>query len=99
MALHFQHKTRRSNLAKKNFDTLTEYGTSFQIKTVTTLLKNRKFLEQINDIGADVISLDWKQNIPDSLRVLGKGQVIQGNLDPAVLLYPREILKQRIIDI
>ena len=37
-------------MAKKNFDTLTEYGTSFQIKTVTTLLKNRKFLEQINDI-------------------------------------------------
>lgn len=34
----------------KTLNTLVEYGSSFQTKTVTTLLKNRKFLEQIYDI-------------------------------------------------
>jgi len=34
----------------KDFDTLTQFGTSFQTKTITTLVKNPKFLEQINDI-------------------------------------------------
>jgi len=37
-------------ITKKNFDTLTEYGISFQIKTVAVLLKNYNFLEQIHDI-------------------------------------------------
>ena len=40
----------KNNMAKKNLDTLIEYGISFQIKTISTLLKNSNFLEQIHDI-------------------------------------------------
>jgi replicative DNA helicase len=35
---------------EKNFDTLIQFGTTFQTKTITTLIKDQKFLEQINDI-------------------------------------------------
>jgi replicative DNA helicase len=35
---------------EKDFDTLVQFGTSFQTKTITTLIKDQKFLEQINDI-------------------------------------------------
>lgn len=34
----------------KEFDTLIQFGTTFQTKTITTLIKDQKFLEQINDI-------------------------------------------------
>lgn len=34
----------------KNFDTLVEYGNLFQIKTISVLLKDKKFLDQIYDI-------------------------------------------------
>ena len=35
---------------EKEFDTLIQFGTTFQTKTITTLIKDQKFLEQINDI-------------------------------------------------
>ena len=35
---------------EKEFDKLTQFGTTFQTKTITTLIKDQKFLEQINDI-------------------------------------------------
>ena len=35
---------------EKEFDTLIQFGTSFQTKTITTLVKDHKFLEQIHDI-------------------------------------------------
>lgn len=35
---------------EKEFDTLLSFGTAFQTKTITTLIKDQKFLEQIQDI-------------------------------------------------
>jgi len=45
--------------------------------------------------GADVIGLDWRINIGDAIRRVGK-KAVQGNIDPFALLLPKEALRQRI---
>ncbi len=44
---------------------------------------------------ADVIGLDWRINIGDAIKKVGK-KAVQGNIDPFALLLPKEQLRQRI---
>ena len=43
------------------------------------------WLEQIADIGADAVGLDWTVNRGDARRRVGSRVALQGNLDPVVL--------------
>ncbi|RXZ36453.1 uroporphyrinogen decarboxylase [Oxalobacteraceae bacterium CAVE-383] len=43
------------------------------------------WLEQIADIGADAVGLDWTVNLGDARRRVGDRVALQGNLDPVVL--------------
>lgn len=45
--------------------------------------------------GADVLGLDWRINIGDAIKRVGK-KAVQGNIDPFALLLPKEELRQRI---
>jgi uroporphyrinogen decarboxylase len=45
--------------------------------------------------GADVIGVDWRQQLDDARRRLGGTAVLQGNLDPAVLLGEPDAIRQR----
>ena len=45
--------------------------------------------------GADVIGLDWRINIGDAIKRVGK-KAVQGNIDPVALLLPKDKLRQRI---
>jgi uroporphyrinogen decarboxylase len=49
-------------------------------------------LELIATSGADVISLDWRVDLDAGWRRVGHDRGVQGNLDPAVLLGPRELV-------
>jgi len=49
-------------------------------------------LGDIAENGADVIGVDWRQHIDESWAVVGHDRAIQGNLDPALLLGPRDRL-------
>jgi len=53
-------------------------------------------LESMRDAGGDVIGLDWRVDLADAWKRLGPGVGVQGNLDPAALLYPRPELERRI---
>lgn len=45
--------------------------------------------------GADVLGLDWRINIGDAIKKVGK-KAVQGNIDPFALLLPKDDLKKRI---
>ena len=48
-------------------------------------------LESMNSVGNSVIGLDWRTTITDARRRLGAQTVVQGNLDPALVLAGRDI--------
>jgi uroporphyrinogen decarboxylase len=52
-------------------------------------------LEMSESTGADVLGLDWRINIGDAAKRVGK-VALQGNLDPFSLLLPQDKLKARI---
>lgn len=47
-----------------------------------------------NDLDCDVIGLDWRLSIEEAEK-LGVTKAIQGNLDPALLLAPWEVLEEK----
>ena len=56
-------------------------------------------LEPMRDAGADVVGVDWRLPLDEAWDVLGPDVAIQGNLDPAVLLAPWEIVERKALDV
>lgn len=48
-------------------------------------------LESMNDVGNAVIGLDWRTRITDARTRLGADTIVQGNLDPALVLAGTDI--------
>ena len=53
-------------------------------------------LEDVTDIPADVIGIDWRLPLSRARGILGSDKAVQGNLDPAALFAPAENLKRGI---
>jgi uroporphyrinogen decarboxylase len=56
-------------------------------------------LQEIKKTGADVIGIDWRIDLSDAIKKLGKKIVVQGNLDPCALFLPQEKIEDRVKDI
>jgi uroporphyrinogen decarboxylase len=56
-------------------------------------------LKEIKKSGADVIGIDWKVDMADAVKQLGKKVVVQGNLDPCALFLSKEEIEERVKDI
>ena len=56
-------------------------------------------LKEVKKSGADVIGIDWRIDLGDAIKRLGKKIVVQGNLDPCALFLSREELEERIKDV
>lgn len=56
-------------------------------------------LREVKKANADVIGIDWRIDIADAIKKLGKKIAVQGNLDPSSLFLSREKLEDRIKDI
>ena len=56
-------------------------------------------LKEVKKAGADIIGIDWRIDIADAIKKLGKKLVIQGNLDPCALFLPKEKIEERVKDI
>ncbi|WP_395825635.1 uroporphyrinogen decarboxylase [Collimonas sp.] len=54
------------------------------------------WLEQIADIGADAVGLDWTVNLADARARVGQRVALQGNLDPAVLFANPEQIRNEV---
>jgi uroporphyrinogen decarboxylase len=52
-------------------------------------------LEAMAAAGSDLVSVDWRVPLDEAWRRIGPGKGIQGNLDPAVLLAPYEVVARQ----
>jgi len=55
------------------------------------------WVEQIADIGADVVGLDWTANLGAARARVGQKVALQGNLDPNVLFAPPEVVVREAV--
>lgn len=56
-------------------------------------------LELVREAGGDVIGIDWRINIDEAWPRVGFDRGIQGNIDPAILLAPKNIMEEKVKDI
>jgi uroporphyrinogen decarboxylase len=56
-------------------------------------------LEAIAATGPDIVSLDWRVPLDEGWRRVGRGRGVQGNLDPAIMLGPATLVRERARDI
>jgi uroporphyrinogen decarboxylase len=56
-------------------------------------------LELQRDAGGTVIGVDWRTPLDLAWQRLGDGVAVQGNLDPLLLMAPREVLARRVDDV
>lgn len=56
-------------------------------------------LHLIRDLDFDVLGLDWRIGISDAIDMTGNSKVLQGNLDPCVLMGSKDVIKKKSLDI
>jgi uroporphyrinogen decarboxylase len=55
-----------------------------------------ELLDLMGDAGADVVGVDWRVPLTTAARRVGPGRSLQGNLDPAVLSAPPEVVSAEV---
>ena len=55
-----------------------------------------ELLPQIAEAGADVVGVDWRTPLSDARQRTGGKVALQGNLDPALLLAPTDVLEREV---
>lgn len=55
-----------------------------------------ELLELMGEAGADVVGVDYRVSLTDAVARLGDSYAVQGNLDPALLGAPWEVLEARV---
>ncbi|MGD2216906.1 MAG: uroporphyrinogen decarboxylase [Gemmatimonadales bacterium] len=71
---------------------LAEYGVPrihFGTNTAT-------LLETMKEAGGEVIGVDWRLPIERARAIIGPDFAVQGNLDPATLMAPKDLLTERV---
>jgi uroporphyrinogen decarboxylase len=53
------------------------------------------FLDAVKEAGGDVLGIDWHIDLADAVQKVGSSFSVQGNLDPTVLLGPRDLVVKR----
>jgi uroporphyrinogen decarboxylase len=57
-----------------------------------------ELLGAIGEAGADVVGIDFRVPLDVAAARLGGRYALQGNLDPAILFAPRDVVRQRVIE-
>jgi uroporphyrinogen decarboxylase len=58
---------------------------------------NSNHLRATAEIPADVLGVDWSIELAHAIEIVGPHRVVQGNLDPCLLLAQPEILRERTL--
>src|SRR5690606_24352410 len=57
---------------------------------------NVSLYPHMKDAGGDVIGVDWRVDLGDVWDTLGPDVAVMGNLDPAAILAPREVMYKMV---
>jgi uroporphyrinogen decarboxylase len=84
---------RRSVLphSKRIFDALAGTG----VPGIHFGVNTGELLGLMGEAGADVVGVDWRVPLDEAARRVDPGKALQGNLDPAILLAPWEVVQRR----
>jgi uroporphyrinogen decarboxylase len=55
-----------------------------------------ELLRDMGEAGADVVGVDYRLSLDEGARRIGPGRAVQGNLDPAVVLAPPEVVEREV---
>ncbi|MEO7131451.1 MAG: uroporphyrinogen decarboxylase [Dermatophilaceae bacterium] len=58
-----------------------------------------ELLTLMGEAGAEVVGVDYRVELTDAIHRLGDGYAVQGNLDPALLFAPWEVLDRKVREI
>ncbi|KAB2349606.1 uroporphyrinogen decarboxylase [Actinomadura rudentiformis] len=58
-----------------------------------------ELLGLMGEAGADVVGVDWRVPLDEAVHRVEPGKALQGNLDPAILFAPWEVVEQRARDV
>jgi uroporphyrinogen decarboxylase len=58
-----------------------------------------ELLGMMSEAGADVVGVDWRVPLDEAVRRVQARTALQGNLDPAILLAPWEVIERRARDV
>ena len=58
-----------------------------------------ELLGVMGEAGANVVGVDWRVPLDDAARRVAPGTALQGNLDPAALLAPWDVVRERARDV
>jgi uroporphyrinogen decarboxylase len=73
---------------KRIFDALADAG----VPLIHFGVGTSAILRELAEAGGDVVGLDWRQPLDEGWETIGTTRGVQGNLDPTLLLAPRERL-------
>lgn len=81
--------------SKQTLDAVRHYG----VPMVHFGVGTGELLTELKAVGADVIGVDWRLPLSEANRRLGGGVPLQGNIDPALLTAPWEVLSQHVREV
>ncbi|HEY7666781.1 MAG TPA: uroporphyrinogen decarboxylase [Actinomycetota bacterium] len=58
-----------------------------------------ELLGSMRRAGGDVIGVDWRTPLDDAWGRIGRDRAVQGNLDPAALLAPWDVVERKTLDV
>jgi uroporphyrinogen decarboxylase len=81
--------------SKRIFDALADLG----VPRIHFGVATGELLGMLGAAGADVVGVDWRVPLDEAVRRVDPGKALQGNLDPAILLAPWEVIEPRAKDV
>ncbi len=82
-------------------DVAAEQGTTARGESVPTShfgVGTGHLLPSMKDVGADVLGVDWRTPLDEAAAAV-PGTTLQGNIDPALLAAPWEVLNEHVRDV
>ncbi|MEL4358405.1 uroporphyrinogen decarboxylase [Luteococcus sp. H154] len=74
-------------------------GLTGDVPTIHFGVGTAELLGAMGEVGSDVVGVDWRTPLDVATTRIGPDKAVQGNLDPALLLAPWEVLAERVREV